>query len=224
MTKISEIALGNMNFILKILEPASDGMLKMKNRKNGGEPGMASEVWDNILKQIQTISQPIFSTVNPPATEDEINLLENTLGVHLPIYFRNYLSVCNGQQERVPFIGYNSFLSIPAIIETWSMMNDLFEEEEQVDWINEDRIKPLIWSKKWIPFTDFEGSTHLILDVDPGKNGVSGQIFKYHSGMSYQKVIANSFEEFSHEIFKRLQANQISYSDGVIKFEDRYFV
>jgi len=184
---------------------------------------MAKDVWDNILKHIHTISQPIFSTVNPPATEDEINLLENTLGVQLPIHFRNYLSACNGQQEQVPFIGYNSFLSIPDIIETWSMLNDLFEDEEQVDWIEEDRIKPLIWSKKWIPFTDFEASSHLILDLDPGRNGVLGQIFKYYSGMSYQEVIANSFEEFSNEILQRFEANQISYTDGVIVLEDLYF-
>ncbi len=60
--------------------------------------------------------------------------------------------------------------------------------------------------------------------LDPGKNGTSGQIFKYHSGMSYQEVIANSFEEFSNEILKRLQSNQFSYTDDVIAFEDSYFV
>lgn len=125
----------------------------------------------------------------------------------------------------MPFIGYNSFLSIPGIIETWSMMNELFEDDdEQVDWVDEDRIKPLIWSKKWIPFTDFEASSRLILDLDPGRNGISGQIFKYHSGMSYQEVIADSFEEFSNEILKRLQAKQFSFTDGVIEFEDFYFV
>lgn len=37
---------------------------------------MAKDVWDNILKHIETISQPIYSTVNPPATVEEINLLE----------------------------------------------------------------------------------------------------------------------------------------------------
>lgn len=185
---------------------------------------MAKDVWENILKHIETISQPIYSTVNPPATEEEINLLESTLNVQLPSHFHSYLSTWNGQQEQVPFIGYNSFLSIPDIIETWSMMNDLFEDEERVDWIDEDRIKPLIWSKKWIPFTDFEASSRLILDLDPGKNGISGQIFKYHSGMSYQEVIANSFEEFSNEILKRLQSNQFSYTDDVIAFEDSYFV
>jgi hypothetical protein len=35
--------------------------------KSGGEPGMAKDVWDNILNQIQTISQPIYATVNPPS-------------------------------------------------------------------------------------------------------------------------------------------------------------
>jgi len=84
------------------------------------------------------------------------------------------------------------------------MMNDLFEDDdEQLDEVDEDRIKPLIWSKKWIPFTDYEASSRLILDLDPGENGISGQIFKYHSGMSYQEVIADSFEEFSNEILKR---------------------
>lgn len=116
-------------------------------------------------------------------------------------------------------------MSISDIIETWSMMNDLFEDEEQVEWIDEARIKPLIGSKKWIPFTDFEASSCLILDLDQGgENGISGQIFKYHPGMSYQEVIANSFEEFSNGISIRLQANHFSYTDDVIEFEDSYFV
>ncbi|MCR8844448.1 SMI1/KNR4 family protein [Paenibacillus sp. SC116] len=89
---------------------------------------MAQDVWDDILKHIRTISQPIYSTVNPPATEEEINLLESTFNVKLPSDFRNYLSVMNGQQEEEPFLGFNSFLSVPNIIETWSMMNELFED------------------------------------------------------------------------------------------------
>jgi cell wall assembly regulator SMI1 len=190
----------------------------------GGEPGMAEAVWQRILEHIQATSEPIFSTVNPPAAEEEIDLLERTLGVSLPSSFRGYLSTWNGQREQVPFIGFNAFLSIPDMIETWSMMNELFNDEEEIDWVEEDRIKPLVWSKGWIPFTDFEASTRLILDMDPGKNGVSGQIFKYHPGMSYQEVIADSFEQFSNEILKRFLAKQVSYDDGVIAFEDFYIV
>ncbi|MBT2761968.1 hypothetical protein J7E85_12240 [Paenibacillus sp. ISL-20] len=40
--------------------------------------------------------------------------MESTLNVQLPSHFRDYLSTWNGQQERVPFLGYNSFLSIPG--------------------------------------------------------------------------------------------------------------
>ncbi|SFF45724.1 Cell wall assembly regulator SMI1 [Paenibacillus algorifonticola] len=185
---------------------------------------MTKDVWTNILQQVRTISNPIFATVNPPAAEEEIHRLERTLQVALPTAFRDYLSTMNGQHDQVPFIGYNYFLSIPDIIGTWSMMNQLFEDEEQVDWVNEDRIKPVIWSNKWIPFTDFEASSRLILDLDPGKNGIPGQIFKYMPGMSYQDVIANSFEEFSNEMLKRFQANQFSFVDDVIAFDDLYFV
>lgn len=35
---------------------------------------MANGVWGSILKQIETISQSIYSTVNPPATEQELIL------------------------------------------------------------------------------------------------------------------------------------------------------
>lgn len=54
---------------------------------------MAKDVWENILKHIGTISQLIYSTLNPPATEEEINLLEGTLNVQLPSHFRDYLSM-----------------------------------------------------------------------------------------------------------------------------------
>ncbi|MFC9774317.1 SMI1/KNR4 family protein [Paenibacillus chitinolyticus] len=185
---------------------------------------MTKDVWTTILNQVQTISDPIFATVNPPAAEEEIQRLERTLQVTLPTAFRDYLSIMNGQHDEIPFIGYNCFLSIADIIETWSMMNELFEDEEQVDWVNEDRIKPVIWGNKWIPFTDFEASSRLILDLDPGKNGITGQIFKYTPGMSYQDVIANSFEDFSNEMLKRLQANQFSFVDDVIAFDDLYIV
>jgi len=53
---------------------------------------MANDVWDPILQHIQSITPPVFSTVNPPATEEEINRLETTLNVHLPKPFRDYLS------------------------------------------------------------------------------------------------------------------------------------
>jgi len=192
--------------------------------KSGGDKQVAKDVWASILEHIEAVSHPIYETVNPPASENEITQLENALNVQLPDAFRRYLSVWNGQHELVPFIGCNSFLPIPDMIETWSMLSDMFEDEDEMDWVREDRIKPLIWSRKWIPFTEFESSSHLILDLDPGVNGSIGQVFKFHSGMSYEEVIAQSFEEFSLEILKRLETNRFTVDDDVIAFDDLYFV
>jgi cell wall assembly regulator SMI1 len=53
---------------------------------------MTKDVWNTILKHVQTISPPLCSTINPPATEDDIVRLERTLNVHLPEPFCEYLS------------------------------------------------------------------------------------------------------------------------------------
>ncbi|MBP1994680.1 cell wall assembly regulator SMI1 [Paenibacillus eucommiae] len=60
---------------------------------------MAKDVWNTILKHVQTISPPIFPTVNPSATEEDIIRLESILNVHVPKPFCEYLSTWNGQRE-----------------------------------------------------------------------------------------------------------------------------
>lgn len=125
--------------------------------KRGGDEQVAKDVWASILEHIEAVSQPIYGSVNPPASEDEINQLENALNVQLPDAFRRYLSVWNGQHELVPFIGYNSFLPISDMLETWSMLSDMFED-------------------------------------------------------------------FSHEILKRLETKRYTVADDVIAFDDLYFV
>ncbi|MGX4585888.1 hypothetical protein [Paenibacillus chitinolyticus] len=74
-------------------------LLQMTRLKHGGGIGMTKDIWATILNQVQTISNPIFATVNPPAAEEEIHRLERTLQVTLPTAFRDYLSIMNGQHD-----------------------------------------------------------------------------------------------------------------------------
>jgi cell wall assembly regulator SMI1 len=146
------------------------------------------QVWREILKQIKLASEDIYASVNPPADALEIQRLEEAVGVELPQAFRDYLSTLNGQKNteeaarnrntEIPLLGFNPFLSVTGIIETWNMMNELFAgETKPLDWVEEDKIKPFTWRRHWIPFTEYEGSQYLILDCDPGKNGTYGQVF-----------------------------------------------
>ena len=192
------------------------------------------QIWDEILEQIRQISGDIYASVNPPADPAQIRLLEETVGVKLPPDFCGYLSALNGQKnteeqtrdrnaER-PLLGYYPFLSITGIIETWQMMNTLFAKETApLEWVTEDKIKPYIWRKHWIPFTEYEGSWYLILDCDPGKNGTYGQVFLWCSGMDFSAVTAASFGEFSQELLHRLAEKKYELSEfGTIEFEDYY--
>ena len=89
--------------------------------------------------------------------------------------------------------------------------------------VTEDKIKPFIWRRGWIPFTEYEGSDYLILDCDPGKNGTYGQVFLWCSGMDFSEVTANSFGEFSRELLSRLTEKKFEISEfGTIEFEDYY--
>ena len=192
------------------------------------------QIWDEILEQIRQISGDIYASVNPPADPAQIRLLEETVGVKLPPDFCGYLSALNGQKnteeqtrdrnaER-PLLGYHPFLSITGIIETWQMMNALFAKETApLEWVAEDKIKPYIWRKHWIPFTEYEGSWYLILDCDPGKNGTYGQVFCWCSGMDYSGVTANSFTEFSEKVLARLTEKRYELTEfGTIEFDDYY--
>lgn len=191
-------------------------------------------IWDKILEQLRQISSDIYASVDPPADPSQIRLLEETVGVTLPQDFCGYLSALNGQKDteektrdrnrELPLLGYHPFLSVAGMIETWDMMNELFSKEaEPLEWVAEDKIRPYIWRRHWIPFTEYEGSQYLILDCDPGKNGTYGQVFLWCSGMDYSEIVADSFEEFSKEILARLIEKRFEVSEfGTIEFEDHY--
>lgn len=191
-------------------------------------------VWNEILKQIKSISNNIYLSINAPANVSEIHKLEETVGLKLPKAFCEYLSTCNGQKnteestrnrnEETPLLGFNMFLSIDGIIEIWHMMNDLILDDiTPLEWVNEDKIKPFTWRKHWIPFAEYEGSQYLILDCDPWKNGTYGQVFILEPGMDFEEIVSYSFEEFSHEILTRLFTGKYKVTEfGTIEFEDYY--
>ncbi|MCK0203182.1 SMI1/KNR4 family protein [Ornithobacterium rhinotracheale] len=181
------------------------------------------EIWEHILKELGTISPKIYNSFNKGANEQEIVYLESALKTTLPDDFKSYLSVCNGQKCKDyehPFLGYNCLLSIDEMISTWQMMNDLFAEEEPIEHIKENKIKPVYWNQLWIPFSDYEASSRLILDLDPGVNGNYGQVYTLYSGLdseSDEAVVAQSFKEFSTKVLQTLKNREFSLEDDILE-------
>jgi cell wall assembly regulator SMI1 len=180
--------------------------------------------WQALKAEFHRIVPEKTTSFNSPATEQELQNLETNLGCILPDDFKNYLRVFNGQIDHNPLVAYHSFLSTSNLLAHWQMLMDIFGNEPAIAHVKENKVKPVLWLAKWIPFAKNEdGSSQLCIDLNPGKNGVYGQIILLHFGQDLtldDVVISNSFAEFSHELLHRLQTEQYTLEEGDINFDD----
>ena len=188
------------------------------------------ENWTNIRKNLIDISPKIAKSFNKPATQKEIEQLEATIGEKLPTSFVEYLTTFDGQNHNdfeISFIGANSLLTIKEILEVWTMQVELFADEPEIE-ITENKVKPKIWDKKWIPFSDFMANQRLVIDLNPGKNGTYGQILQLWAGQDLEDdevVVANSFDEFTKHILEDLKSKNFQITDeNIIEVNDEWII
>ena len=180
-------------------------------------------LWQKIQQSLLAIVPSIGESFQKPAEESQIKALEDAVTQPLPESFKEYLRTFNGQaQSDSPnyFMGYNLLLPTDEIIETYQMLVEDFEGESIADELNPNKIQPVLWDKGWIPFTDFEATTRICIDLNPATNGVKGQVIMLYPGIDYQSdevVLANSFEEFTQKIWNILDAKDYSFEEGIIE-------
>ena len=180
-------------------------------------------LWQEIQQSLLAIAPLIGKSFQKPAEEAQIKALEDVIAQSLPESFKQYLRTFNGQaQSDSPhyFMGYNLLLPTDEIIETYQMLVEDFEGESIADELNPNKIQPVLWDKGWIPFTDFEVTTRICIDLNPAANGVKGQVIMLYPGIDYQSdevVLANSFEEFTQKIWNILDAKDYSFEEGIIE-------
>ena len=180
-------------------------------------------LWQKIQQSLLAIAPTIGESFQKPAQESQIKELEDAVAQPLSESFKEYLRTFNGQaQSDSPhyFMGYNLLLPTDEIIETYQMLVEDFEGESIADELNPNKIQPVLWDKGWIPFTDFEATTRICIDLNPATNGVKGQVIMLYPGIDYQSdevVLANSFEEFTQKIWNILDAKDYSFEEGIIE-------
>ena len=180
-------------------------------------------LWQKIQQSLLAIAPSIGKSFQKPAEEAQIKALEDAIAQPLPKSFKEYLRTFNGQEQSDSphyFMGYNLLLPIDEIIETYEMQVEDFEGESIADDINPNKIQPVLWDKGWVPFTDFEASTRICIDLNPASNGVKGQVIMLYPGIDYQSdevVLANSFEEFTQKIWNILDSKDYFLEDGIIE-------
>jgi len=192
-----------------------------------GASGMSKSTWAGIIEKIEAISPAIYATLNPPASKNEIIALEETVGTALPDSFKDYLLTLNGQiSDGLPMLGYNRFLSIDEIIDLINAQRDTLGNGVLSEYYTENKVQPVLWDDLWIPFAELDAQM-LILDLHAGKNGQDGQVLQLWPGCVLDAddiVCADSFEQFSEEVLRRLRNSEFNGEDDFISFNDDWII
>lgn len=153
-----------------------------------------AEIWAEIDKWMEANAPAVADGLAPPATTDEIAMLEDSLDLSLPKEIEDSLRKHNGETEDEVWIFVDwSLLSTSNIAVLWK--RELKKPKTSKGRSNDRRIKSNTWSKKWIPFAYDGSGGFLIVDMDPGDEGNAGQIIRT-SHDDENSFVATSFGEF----------------------------
>lgn len=133
-------------------------------------------VWDKIEEWLKKNSPKLFADLKPGATEQELKEFEKKTGLKLPDDYRASLKRHNGEVSLTSY----TYLSVTGSFTDWEMMTQLDEQgkfkDAEIEGTSDLKLKPVWWSKGWIPFAEDSGGNMLCLDSDPGKRGRIGQV------------------------------------------------
>ncbi|WP_455089013.1 SMI1/KNR4 family protein [Peptoanaerobacter stomatis] len=148
--------------------------------------------------------------------EEDILSFEEKFNIILPddvkaLYrYKNgskYLSIlpCVIDEREIPFY-LMSLQEIEKTKEYFQNRDALLTEftdyftNEDIDNMKDDRIKPYLFNKRWIPFAKYCDSCFLMLDFDPDKGGKEGQVICYIHDPDEVIYVASSITELVLEI------------------------
>lgn len=137
--------------------------------------------------------------LQPGASDEELQLLEDTLAVTLPEQVKSFYKVHNGQDWEVgnePFVRNLTLLPISEIIANWTFLQEELDLDEYTELDVEDGIKPFFWHAKWIPVAENGAGDYVCIDTDPSETGTVGQVLYYWHDWENRSVEAKSFFEF----------------------------
>ena len=154
------------------------------------------------------------------ASEDDLCKFETEFAIRLPEDFKTVYQYKDGSR----------FMCIlPSIIRTSDMCFCLMSLEEikkcktyfqnknallsdfsecfspqDIDNMRDNRIKPYLFNKRWIPFAQYCDSCYLMLDFDPNTAGQEGQIICYIHDPDEIVYVSKNITELIEKIDKEL--------------------
>jgi cell wall assembly regulator SMI1 len=175
-----------------------------------------------VIKAILAENEPAaFRALRPPAPEGHIDRLQQRLGVRLPATFvrslRRHDGMANSYLGVNRLFNYWALLPLTAIEKEWRSMGAVEKDLDpggcsltKTRKLKNDRW----WRPRWVPVLDADGDK-LVLDLDPGPAGRSGQVFRFsNTGSSARRVVALSFRDWLGRVAQELVRGRFTFSEA----------
>lgn len=189
------------------------------------------------LTVLASANSSIVQQLNPPATLERIEQVEETIGQSLPEDLKALYLIANGQKNYFPrkhstsgkydgpLFGRYEFSSIETALVSWKNWKSI---ADMLDNTNEfitarlgDPIDAVYYRSSWFPFAEDGGGNAWAVDLAPIKNGTYGQIVQMGSDENERRVIAASLTELFTKASKNLKQVDLhpDKQEGVLFFE-----
>ncbi|MEH2230815.1 MAG: SMI1/KNR4 family protein [Nostoc sp.] len=183
------------------------------------------EIWTRIEFWLKTNTPQVLDTLNPGASESQIEAVEEALLIQFPDDVKSSYRIHNGQSGyNYGLINGREFLSLERIQKEWQVWKELLDAgnfdgcESQpepgigicTDW----------WSALWIPLTYDGDGNHDCVDLAPAKGGKVGQIIQMWHDNDIRELVASSFQNWLEEYATGLESGQYVFSHeygGIVK-------
>lgn len=161
----------------------------------------AELLWQRIIERGSNYESNFKESLNlrSGASDEELQLIEDTLGVKLPEEMKSFYKVYNGQDWELgvnPFVRNLTLTPTSEIIDNWCFLQEEFDPDDDLELDFEKELKPFLWNSKWIPIAVNGGGDYLCIDTDPSEAGVVGQVLYYWHDWGDRSVKAKNIFEF----------------------------
>lgn len=175
----------------------------------------------DLLEQLEThfsIIEKIEAELLPPASSEELGAIERELGVTFPEDFRQLYLWHNGDSGNLFLFGEFRISPLKDVLDLYRAARRSIDEDcyEVAD--DSGRVKDCVANHKWIQFADNGGNTVVLLDLDPGKKGIAGQILEACDGDIECRF--NGVRDFLADLNKRITQGELTWDHETGGFQE----
>jgi cell wall assembly regulator SMI1 len=181
-------------------------------------------VWQRIETWLTARHPATVDMLSPPATADDVQTLETSIGRSLPPALRASLMVHNGESdEPVGLLHGYELLSTAQILDEWTTMRDIaagWTEEQNTSLHPVDGVQRRHWHTGWIPIAGDGGGNFFCVDAEPAPGGYFGQVLFFDHEVGPTHVEAKNLEEWLAAFAAKLEAGVMRvWSGGAVSDE-----